>query len=59
MSPASDLNGSSAGALQRKQDEMLMGKRGKPKKGKVNQTPTRRRRSRKFRSRSLRLKPEV
>jgi hypothetical protein len=56
---AFDLNGSSAGALQRKQDEMLMGKRGKSKKGKVNQTPTRRRRSRKFRSRSLRLRPEV
>jgi hypothetical protein len=48
MSPASDLNGSSADALQRKQDEMLTGKRGKPKKGKVNQTPTWRRRSRKF-----------
>ena len=48
MSPASNLNGSSADALQRKQDEMLTGKRGKPKKGKVNQTPTWRRRSRKF-----------
>jgi hypothetical protein len=48
MSPASDLNGSSADALQRKQDEMLTGKRGKPKKGKVNRTPTRRIRSRKF-----------
>jgi hypothetical protein len=45
MSPASDLNGSSADALQRKQDEMLTGKRGKLKKGKVNQTPARRRRS--------------
>jgi hypothetical protein len=48
MSPACDPNGSSADALQRKQDETLTGKRGKPKKGKVNRTPTRRIRSRKF-----------
>jgi hypothetical protein len=48
MSPAYDPNGSSADALQRKQDETLTGKRGKPKKGKVNRTPTRRIRSRKF-----------
>jgi hypothetical protein len=32
MSPISDLNGSSAAAFQRKQDEMLAGKRGKPKR---------------------------
>jgi hypothetical protein len=37
MSPISDLNGSSADAFQRKQDEMLAGKRGKPKrKGQPN-----------------------
>jgi hypothetical protein len=48
MSTDSDLNENNADELQRKRDEMLTGKRGKPKRGKVNQTPTRRRRSRKF-----------
>ena len=48
MSTDSDLNENNADELQRKRDEMLTGKRGKPRKGKVNQTPTRRRRSRKF-----------
>jgi hypothetical protein len=32
MIPTSDLNGSSAGAFRRKQDEMLAGKRGKTKR---------------------------
>jgi hypothetical protein len=32
MGPTSDLNGSSVGAFQRKQDEMLAGKCGKTKR---------------------------
>jgi hypothetical protein len=48
MNTAPDLNEINADEPQRKQDEMLTGKRGKPKNGEVNQTPTRRRGSRKF-----------